>query len=172
MVGEPHGACAGCWVCSASGYYASLSRPTSARVKTNRILRDRIVDIHHRSRGTYGAPRVHAELAAEGPGERFTLSDSGGCRLALLTWRTDYFSSGHDLAHPLVVGSAVIARADPVRQCSAKMLVRAELLIMKSRHQNLVLSVSSKLSEQAATVSSTAERGQCGPLRPPKPRCP
>ena len=30
------------------------------------MLRDRIVDIHDRSRGTYGAPRVHAELAAEG----------------------------------------------------------------------------------------------------------
>ena len=27
---------------------------------------DRIVDIHSRSRGTYGAPRVHAELAADG----------------------------------------------------------------------------------------------------------
>ena len=51
---------------SSSGYYASLSRPTSTRVKTDRMLRDRIVEIHHRSRGTYGAPRVHAELAAEG----------------------------------------------------------------------------------------------------------
>lgn len=46
------------------------------------------------------------------PGEPFTLSDSRGCGLALLTWRTDYFSRGRDLAHPLVAGSAVIARAD------------------------------------------------------------
>ena len=30
------------------------------------MLRDRIVEIHHRSRGIYGVPRVHAELAAEG----------------------------------------------------------------------------------------------------------
>ena len=51
---------------STSGYYASLSRPTSARERAGRMLRDRIVDIHYRSRGTYGAPRVHAELAAEG----------------------------------------------------------------------------------------------------------
>ena len=50
---------------SPSGYYASLSRPTSARERTDRMLRDRIVEIHHRSRGTYGAPRVHAELAAD-----------------------------------------------------------------------------------------------------------
>ena len=51
---------------SPSGYYASLSRFTSARQRTDRMLRDRIVEIHHRSRGIYGAPRVHAELAAEG----------------------------------------------------------------------------------------------------------
>jgi putative transposase len=51
---------------STSGYYASLSRPTSARERTDRMLRDRIVEIHHRSRGTYGAPRIHAELAADG----------------------------------------------------------------------------------------------------------
>ena len=41
--------------------FASTSDP----VKTDRMLRDRIVEIHHRSRGTYGRPRVHAELAAE-----------------------------------------------------------------------------------------------------------
>ena len=54
------------WVCSASGYYAWLSRSPSTRELADRALRDRIVGIHSRSRGTYGAPRVHAELAAEG----------------------------------------------------------------------------------------------------------
>ena len=51
---------------SPSGYYAWLSRSPSARERADRELRDRIVDIHVRSRGTYGAPRVRAELAAEG----------------------------------------------------------------------------------------------------------
>ena len=51
---------------SPSGYYAWLSRRPSARERADRALRDRIVDIHSRSRGTYGAPRVHAELAADG----------------------------------------------------------------------------------------------------------
>ena len=51
---------------SPSGYYAWLSRGPSARERADRALRDRIVDIHDRSRGTYGAPRIHAELAAEG----------------------------------------------------------------------------------------------------------
>ena len=51
---------------SPSGYYAWLSRPPSTREMADRALRDRIVDIHSRSRGTYGAPRIHAELAAQG----------------------------------------------------------------------------------------------------------
>jgi len=53
---------------SPSGYYAWLSRSPSSREQADRLLRDRIVDIHSRSRGTYGVPRVHAELAAEGIG--------------------------------------------------------------------------------------------------------
>ena len=53
-------------MCSASGYYMWLARGLSARERTDRQLRDRITEIHRRSRGTYGAPRIHAELAAEG----------------------------------------------------------------------------------------------------------
>ncbi len=51
---------------SPAGYYAWLNRPPSVREQADRALRDRIADIHSRSRGTYGAPRIHAELAAEG----------------------------------------------------------------------------------------------------------
>ena len=51
---------------SASGYYAWQARPLSARAQTDRALLERIRTIHDRSRGTYGAPRIHAELAAEG----------------------------------------------------------------------------------------------------------
>ena len=51
---------------SPSGYYAWVSRGPSSRELADRRLRDRIVDIHSRSRGTYGAPRIWAELAANG----------------------------------------------------------------------------------------------------------
>jgi putative transposase len=51
---------------SASGYYARLTRPTSARARTDAPLSARIAAIHQHSRATYGAPRIHAELAAEG----------------------------------------------------------------------------------------------------------
>jgi transposase InsO family protein len=48
------------------GFYAWLHRGTSARAQANERLRLRIRDIHQRSRGTYGSPRICAELEAEG----------------------------------------------------------------------------------------------------------
>jgi putative transposase len=45
-----------------AGYYAWSSRPASARTLADQVLTDQIQEIHARSRGTYGAPRVHAEL--------------------------------------------------------------------------------------------------------------
>jgi putative transposase len=51
---------------SPSGYYAWCSRPPSARSVRDAELRRSIVRIHEASRGTYGRPRVHAELRYEG----------------------------------------------------------------------------------------------------------
>jgi putative transposase len=51
---------------SASGYYAWQSRPLSARAEADRALIEQIRAIHEHSRGTYGAPRVHADLDAQG----------------------------------------------------------------------------------------------------------
>ena len=51
---------------SASGYYAWRSRPASAHTTTDAALLRRIRTIHAASHGTYSAPRVHAELQAEG----------------------------------------------------------------------------------------------------------
>jgi putative transposase len=51
---------------SPSGYYAWRKRPLSARARTDLELTAKIQTIHKASRGTYGAPRVHAELAATG----------------------------------------------------------------------------------------------------------
>jgi putative transposase len=51
---------------STSGYYAWLKRPPSARERRDNQLTKRIRKIHRNSKGTYGAPRVHAELAENG----------------------------------------------------------------------------------------------------------
>lgn len=51
---------------SVSGYYAACDRPSSTREQRQAALVDRIHAIHAASRATYGAPRVHAELIAQG----------------------------------------------------------------------------------------------------------
>lgn len=51
---------------SPSGFYAWCGRGPSVREQADRMLSDRIMEIYYRSRRTYGAPRVRAELAAEG----------------------------------------------------------------------------------------------------------
>ena len=48
---------------SASGFYAWDVRPLSARARADIGLTARIHAIHRRSRGAYGAPNIHAELA-------------------------------------------------------------------------------------------------------------
>jgi transposase InsO family protein len=51
---------------STSGFYAWLKRGPSARARADGALRGQIRAIHADSRGTYGAPRVQAALAAGG----------------------------------------------------------------------------------------------------------
>lgn len=51
---------------SSSGYYVFRSRPESRRVREDHRLLVEVKAIHRASRGTYGSPRVHAEMQARG----------------------------------------------------------------------------------------------------------
>jgi putative transposase len=51
---------------STAGYYAWSRRPPSARATADGALLKRIHTVHATSHGTYGAPRVHADLRANG----------------------------------------------------------------------------------------------------------
>ena len=51
---------------STSGYYAWLKREPSHRSATDRELTERIRHFYERSRRTYGAPKIHEDLLAEG----------------------------------------------------------------------------------------------------------
>jgi putative transposase len=51
---------------SPSGYYAWRERPLSTRARADVKLSAEIQAIHRESRGTYGVPRIHAELADRG----------------------------------------------------------------------------------------------------------
>ncbi len=51
---------------SRSGFYAARHRLPSARWQRQTMLTTQNSAIHSASRDTYGAPRIHAELAAQG----------------------------------------------------------------------------------------------------------
>jgi putative transposase len=51
---------------SSSGYYAWVKRQPSRRMKTDAALSEEIRAAHAASCGTYGAPRIHAELSNKG----------------------------------------------------------------------------------------------------------
>ena len=51
---------------SKSGYYAWRGRPISIRIRQDQQLSAQIRQVHQKSKGRYGAPRVHAELRAQG----------------------------------------------------------------------------------------------------------
>ena len=51
---------------SRSGYYAWRQRPPSARACAHQELTRHIRAVHEQSRGTYGAPRIWADLRDRG----------------------------------------------------------------------------------------------------------
>ena len=51
---------------SPAGYHAWRRRSPSARAGADAALLERIRSIHAASHGTYGVPRIHAELRASG----------------------------------------------------------------------------------------------------------
>jgi putative transposase len=51
---------------SESGFHAWRTRPPARHARQDAELLDEIRVIHETSRGTYGAPRIHAELKADG----------------------------------------------------------------------------------------------------------
>ena len=55
-----------CSVSPARGYAGWRNREYSAQEQPDEVPYAQVREIHQRSRGTYGAPRVHAELASEG----------------------------------------------------------------------------------------------------------
>ena len=48
------------------GYYAFLKRPQSTRAARDVVLRERVREVHERSRRRYGSPRVQNALRRDG----------------------------------------------------------------------------------------------------------
>ena len=51
---------------SRSAYYQWTKQERSARAQTDATLREQVSRVHHESRGTYGAPRIHQQLRQDG----------------------------------------------------------------------------------------------------------
>lgn len=80
---------------STSGYYAWRDREPAARSQEDSMLTARIRRIHQNSRASYGAPRIHAELAAGGGccgrkrvARRMRAAGIAGCHRRRSTWTT------------------------------------------------------------------------------------
>jgi transposase InsO family protein len=105
---------------SRAGFYAAGKRTGSARAKRDEELRAQIRIVHHASRGTYGSPRVHAEL--HGQGERCgrkrvaRLMREAGLRVKV---RRRFRPQTTDSRHPHRVAENVLARRFAVKEIEA-----------------------------------------------------
>lgn len=93
-----------------SGYYAWRSRKPSKRAQENDVLKEKIAEVHKDSRGTYGSPRIHAELVEQG----FEVGRNRIARLmreeGILGRRKPRFRKTTDSNHKLPVADNVLAR--------------------------------------------------------------
>lgn len=103
-----------------AGFYASRRRAPSARAQRDEQLRARIRVVHGRSRATYGSPRVHAELAAQGErcGRKRVarLMRAEGLRVKV---RRRGRPQTTDSRHPHPVAENVLARRFSVKEITA-----------------------------------------------------
>lgn len=78
---------------SRSAYYNQRTAGPSARAQADAVLTEKIIEVHDESNGTYGTPRIHAELS--GQGHRHSrkriarlLREAGRAGRAPKRWRT------------------------------------------------------------------------------------
>jgi transposase InsO family protein len=84
---------------SRSAYYDQRRHGPSPRSRQDAELTERIVQVHEQSGGTYGAPRVHAELRAQG--RRHSRK-----RIARLMRHADHAAGGGAGQGPVAGGAA------------------------------------------------------------------
>lgn len=95
---------------SRSGFYSWIGRSESATAKANARLAVEIVAVHKQSRSTYGSPRVHAELVANG----HVVGENRVSRLmrseGIHARRKPRFKATTDSKHALPIASNQLAR--------------------------------------------------------------
>lgn len=95
---------------STSGFYVWLNRPPSKRAKATAVLHAAIKVAFVDSRCTYGSPRVHAELVAQGWKVSKTRVEREMRKLGLLARRPKKFRVTTDSAHDKPVAENALDR--------------------------------------------------------------
>jgi putative transposase len=96
---------------SPAGYYASRKRPASWHAVIDEVLMARVRVAHHASGATYGRPRIHRELQAEGfpvsPKRVARLMREGGL---IVRRRKSYRGQTTDSTHQYPVAANLVAQ--------------------------------------------------------------
>jgi transposase InsO family protein len=95
---------------SKSGFYVWLKRPASKRATSSAVLQAAITVVFQESRGTYGSPRIHAELVAQGWKVSKTRVEREMRKLGLLARRPKKFRITTDSTHAHPVAENALAR--------------------------------------------------------------
>jgi putative transposase len=95
---------------STSGFYAWMKRPASRRATTTAILQAAVRVAFGESRGTYGSPRVHAALVAQGWKVSKTRVEREMRKLGLLARRPKRFRITTDSAHDQPIAKNALDR--------------------------------------------------------------
>jgi putative transposase len=127
---------------SRAGYYEWRGRPPSARARENVELQENVIRIHTASRGTYGRPRIHAELAATGTnvGEKRV-----GCimrNVGIAGMQPRRFRKTTDSTHALPIAENKLARGFDVAEIGGKNRIWAgDITYLQTREGWLYLAV-------------------------------
>jgi transposase InsO family protein len=95
---------------STNGFYGWLKRPPSVRAKAAAMLRLAIKVAFEESRCTYGSPRIHRELVAQGFEVSKTPVEREMRRLGLLARRPKRFRVTTDSAHDMPIAENTLGR--------------------------------------------------------------
>jgi putative transposase len=95
---------------SKSGFYAWMKRPASRRATISAILQAAVRVAFDESRGTYGSPRVHAALVAQGWKVSKTRVEREMWKLGLLARHPKRFRVTTDSAHDQPIAENALDR--------------------------------------------------------------
>lgn len=150
---------------SRSGFYAWMDRPMCARQRRDLELTGKICAIHRRSRDTYGAPSIHAELADDhgirvGRKRVARLMRQNGLRGATLRKYVVTTQSDSQAAKPIDLVTATLA-CDALRMALFRRKRPHGVIMHTDRGSQYCSREHRALLDQNGLVASMSAKGNC-----------